>query len=1717
VGITGIFRSPADRLRRALAAAAKPQADRDRAIAELRAAIARDAHAAAQAGAADVVLDAYRLFVDLCMQQSQGDQAFAALAELRRYEGGLPVAQELALKLANDVAASEHTLAAAADVLAEAGRLQELAPALRAALDDRYPRSVALAVRLGDALAAAGEFDEAVRRYRAAAELRPDEAPRLIPKLLAIVAGSGDSASARETLGLLLFRQREYAQAAEHLAQALALGDLEMAALFDLADAYLELRQADDAAEALERLLARSANEVELVRRCERLADLRPAAGHWACCRAQRIWGDALRRQSRFEEALARYRLALDDLPHDDAAQGFAAGLVQRLVDVAARVGPGAAADAQLELGRAYGLAGSFEQALGAYSAAVRADRSALPRAARGLEALVAMAPSSLSLCLQLAELQIALGDCDAALAALEAARRQQPAERGAIVEGYRRLLAALEGQGPDAALAADRPSVLAGTLYALAEELAAAKPVEAAACLARVLAALGAAQAGRVLEHLSTLDLSAQPALGHLIAGDAHRARNEFAASLAAYRQVPLDAQTVDEVIVRLERLAEADAGRPDALMTAATARLDSGALGAGIALLQRAFARDRVATAPVIVTRLAALRQVGSCPAAGLALLADALLHLGQPEALASGIAVARALLEAAPERATEVAAKAQALQEKLGRRSKGFAEAALLQGDALAAAGKPADAALAYAGAVGHAHADKARVIALLEALTRQAPQAATAWLVLGDAHQKQVKPATAAALAAYGRALEAGPAETAAVVLERLQGVKAKAKSDEALQARLLRAEALACLQDTSAAAELARILSDAGVRACDAIDRVARLLPEAPATWLLHAEVEAARGLPEQAASWLDRTVAQSAENDAERAREAAGRLAAAFPASAAPRLALARALQRLGRSAEAARVLGDAAEAFAAARAEAVALLEGLTQATPTSDTWLARARAYAAGDNVPAALAALAQAAHDAVALPAIQERLLEIAAAHPGRADVLQALVETETRLQTSAAAQQAVAHARAWLAAAPAEADQVAGALSQTVGVLEGLGAGEDRPLQEAYLAWADALLAAQQPDEAAQQLAAILNRWPEAGGSVAERCRQALATMPALTLRLALADACLACGDCDQAVGVCAAAPERDPAACQALAERCRAVLEATQAEQPTVAARAARAIAERRALQGDAVGAADACATAAGLDGTQAEPLAGWLFDRGWDAASRRLLRYAAAAVLRDAGEATFGQALEMYRTLLEPAFEAEAPQVLQALERFPQGYLAAWQMRLDLYVRLGPGHYGPLLEALQAVVDLFGPEQAGDLLAVCARMDPREPAAYYARARVHEATLALADAAAALLDLSAALPAELPAVERAFRGLLARHPDRHELLLSLGDAYRQAQQWDAALAVYAEAQQAGEALAAGLVERYAAVLAGMPESIPARWGLARAHLTLQQPGPAAQCLDELTDLDAGQAHDAGECVSRLLQTHATCGYGWYVHGKLAYRAGEHAPAIEHLEQALAEGDLPPHALALLYDMMGRAALACGHLDRALADLRQAAALSPDDAALRRALIAVRLALLDRAIAAAQEQLAAGADPVQARLSLAELLQQRGDYAQAVAILQDALPLAGQASPIHLALARCFAGQRRHHMAAASLEAALASDELDLEARKEVLYRLAEARRRQLRYDEAIAALEQVCALDATYQNVLGLLDIVQREKVTAQAQPATLRPTSSVRLLPEGR
>ncbi len=1719
------FVKPTDRLKRAINEASRARPDRERAAVDLRSAIDRDIPAVIAAGSTDLAVEAWRTLAGLYAQINQLERAIQVAGEMQEHPFAAPMVPGIVLdlKLADSVTISEQNLLKLAGWVMEGGRLPELIPALRTAREDRFPRSAALATVLGDASLAVGNYHDASVYYHTAIDLAPSSSKlQYLPKLQVLVQVAPGDQLAQCTLGLLNMRQRDFVAATEHLAAADNLGDLETEPLFALADAYLELQRWEEGVAVLERLLQKPEAQVEIARRCEHIQTSAVSGTSVPILRTHQLWGDALRCQTRYEEALDHYRQVLDNLSGDEHGRTFAMGLLERLVPVAQGIAPNGLAECHIELGRAYLLAGQPQPAFESYVLAARTERSTISGAIIGTRRIIAIQPSMLVARLQLADWQIETGEWREALDSLEGIRHDLPQHHATTIDHYELLLARMTAGHSDEQLAGGSlGSILVSVLYALAEELATDAPDEAATCLARILALQDHAQAQNVLHHLSHLQLLKRKSVtARLTEGDAYLALQNYPAALAAYQAVEVNRETVDAVCTRLETLAWVDIRNPTALLVAAHARFDSGDFAAAVAFYRQAFQRAKDQAAPDIVQRFDSLLGDERCPIEAMDLLADALIHQGDAQSLNRALDAIQRMWQAAPDRIVEIVSKSQIVHRQAPAGSKVSARSILLLGEALVVAGRWEEAVVTLAEGVAHPKVDQQHLVELLNNLTQQAPHLPATWLTLGDAYVAQKRSAAPDSLAAYGRALDIDPIQTAQDIIDRLDHQSFGGKN--LLGARLLRGEALARTNAHSLAlAELTDILAKYRAQAVSGVERVSAWLPDIVSTWLLRAQVEAARPDPVAASVWLNRIIDDGSPSHLPHAEQILRSLCHQFPDDTTCRLAFARWLWRMELTDEAVGVLSDMVTSFPHAREQAMTMLEGMTETAPTASMWLGRARGFIADNNIPAALESLSHAVHDEMAWPVAYEHIRALHADYPERSDVLQALVHVETRSAQPELLVQAVYHARVWLDQAPAQAQQVSESALSILGVLEMLGIERDIVAKDAWVLCTDALLVNRQPAVAAVHLRTILMTWRDESSIVIDRCQQALNASDSVDIRLVLADAYLMRQQYRLVLNVFDGTSYTDSQACQEIVVRCERVITETRHETPRLAAYAARIQAEWLARQVDIHGVSQACRAAATLDPSQTATIVDWMLDHGWDGASQRTLFYEGADILRVAEHpALLSKSIDTYRAILDRDIHNEADHALVALERFPPDYWPAWQLKIEMGQRLGPSHYDQTFNAMHEVLAIFGLRHTREMLAICAQLDANVPGVHLMRADILEAENRLPEAAAALLEMQVSLPDESSRVEVALRALTDRHPTAHYLHVALGDAYRRTDQWDGAMAAYAVAQQADENLVPTLLAKYESALSALPYDVAPRWGLARAYASLEQPFDAARYIDEIIDLDPNHEQAANDFLQALVRRYPNCGHGWYVLGRMAYRSQQSPLAIDYFERAIREQGVLPESSVLLYDMLGRVYHALGEHEAALLNLRHAVALAPDQRPLREAVVSVRLAMLDRAIQIKTTELGIREPEVQTYLQIASLLQHRGHHKEAIGYLQSALQLPEPHEQIYLSLARSFVACQRYDLALASAQAAVRgyplNTHLDQAELKEALYWLAWSQYHLLEYDEALATLARLCTLDIAYLNVSALIDTIQQEKAAARYAPVPLRYVTSINLIPNG-
>lgn len=244
--------------------------------------------------------------------------------------------------------------------------------------------------------------------------------------------------------------------------------------------------------------------------------------------------------------------------------------------------------------------------------------------------------------------------------------------------------------------------------------------------------------------------------------------------------------------------------------------------------------------------------------------------------------------------------------------------------------------------------------------------------------------------------------------------------------------------------------------------------------------------------------------------------------------------------------------------------------------------------------------------------------------------------------------------------------------------------------------------------------------------------------------------------------------------------------------------------------------------------------------------------------------------------------------------------------------------------------------------------------------------------------------------------------------------------------------------------------------------------------------------------------------------------------KLAYGVGDYAHCIEYMQRALSHPDtLPDQTLGRLHFLLGQAHYTARELDLGLAEFLQAVKFLPDERDVRDVLVAIRLAQLDRAISEKEREIEQGHACLEAQIALCDLYRQRSRYGDAIQRLRQVIAGLPARHPDRsrawLELGRCFEEAGLYHLAASSLESASHEGDLDDNTHKSVLYHLALADRRLMRFDAAVAVLDQLYILDANYQNVAELVDLVRREQALAKLQSVAINPVSGAQLLRAGQ
>lgn len=1718
----------ADRLKANIAAAQKKSNNLESAINELRTGLSKEAQGAIQEGNTEVIIEAYQLLLDFYQRANQFSQAVNTLDEFRHFAFGQDEANYETGKLVQTGKLSESELVRTMEWLVEAGQEQFIAKVLPGQVDERFPRSALLAERLGDALKEVGEYHAAADRYRLAWEGRRDLGATLLPKLQSLADLAPQDQLVQETAGLVLFRERDYAQAALRLSKAMTLGELSESSLFVLADANLELRRYDGALQVIERLLKRLANPAELIRRCERLIDRHPEHDD-IYYNTIRAWGDVLKNQSNYEEALEKYQQAVEELTPQNQPDGFSILLVNRLEEVALQVPPTHTAAAFFTLAQAQLLSGNPPDALAAYQSAVKADGSMLRRVIEGVSQVVNADPKLMAARLYLADLQMEAGSRIDAFKTLEAIRHDLPALAGQSEKGYRQLLKAFERTGGDPLLARGKESAsFSGTLLALADISAPLDPKEALGYLHRDLNLFGSEHAEAILTRLGKLRLLDQaPYESRLLAGAAQLLKGDPDMAIKAYTNIPLRPDTVDEVCRGLNNVAEVDNKHANAWLAAAEARFTLHQDLLAVPFLVSAFERQPEPSAKVITQRLGSLWRSGACPPTGFTLLADAYIHQGTEDSLRTAVEVIRQGFESTVIPAPVALRQAHQVQKTAKSSPRILGQAILLAGDLYLATQQPGKAVETYMQAVHQPGLAENEVIDALVSVTRQAPDLGQAWIALAQAHRSAKKPAVDRALECYQQAVRVAPAASGKEAITELDRLTLK-EPWQNLHKKLIIAEAYARTGDSQKAIDTIQSvidefsLQEAFLGKIDEVQFLINLLPEAlphlADKHLLLAQVDIAAREYGAAASQLEAIIEPGERAQVERCEDYARKWAETYPDHPTFRLIQAQALSRLGKVDQASDVLGQVISSSPAVEARAMALLEKITKTTPNPVAWLNRAKGFVQADNVTAAIDAfgytLGSSATQQEAYSLVQ-KLAERHADHPG---VLQTLVKYETRLGGKAHLAAAIEHLEAWSQNAPEQAEQLAEQAREFIDALHQAKLGSSALAQRGYLTWCDAYQRLQDFAQQEKQLRQVFVNWPEASNIVQERCQQTLEQAESPAIRLLYADTCLARQEYASALEVCSAAPQQDRVVCMAISERCAAISHAVQPDQPELACKAEMARAELLLRCHELEAVVEACQKAMQFAPEQVPAISGWLFERGWDEDSQRKFKYRAASFLRLAGGDYLELALDSYRMILYPAFEQERPAILQALAEFPVDYLPAWLERIEINRRAGVKEYEQVFNEMRSVLEKFGVTQAPVLLEITHRMESPHPEAthpgvYQMRAEIHEAAGELTQACQALLDMQQELPHEFERLATDLNAIIDRHPEAPGLRLFCVDANCRAGYWEKAFRAGQQAQTESMDLSAELEPRYLEILDHLPGSASVRWALANTSWYLNKPDDAARYLDELTELDLSQALPAEKLLAEILARCSKCAWGWYVRGKLMFQEAWPARvnagltrAANYFETALQGEGLPEDRRILLHDMAGRSYQAVGYLPASLEHLRQAVTRDPERPEYRKALINTRLAMLDSQIDSAKTSLDTQPDSPQLISTLGNLLGQRGRWDEVVHLIQGHREIAQRNGSLLLILGRAFAAQGQYHLASIVFQDSLASDGLSQADLKEALFRLAQSLRKELRYPEAIRALERLCSIDITYQNAVHWLDAIQHEKVVSEQQAMPLQP-----------
>lgn len=1658
----------------------------------------RDA-ALSQPGGQEALVEAFGVLISLLAQSLQWDEVRARLIELRKLSFGRAAAlDQLSTLIDNKQDAPESIPLLLSDWLLEESKADEAARRLEVAVG-RLGRRPLLMERWGDALLAAGRLPDAVRCYCQVMDLAPEEAFRLENKFCTITESAPELAVAWRARGRIAYRQQDFASAIVLFEEARGRAELDPPALLELADAYIFTSRPEEACDVFECLLNQPEYYGEILQRCERILEQCP--NHW---RVFRLQGDIFTHQDRAADAVEALRKGLEAVALGSQPAEQAATFLPRLEILLEKLPE----SGEVHLARAIGLrlVGNF---LAAHSAALEARRISPeqnPLIARLFQEIVQEAPHLFDIRLDLADVQIEISALAEAQETLETALRDHPDRHTEVEQGFRHLLEVLEALGPDSTLVSTPwAPVLRKVLHVLARETAPTNPIEAVTFLSRLLI-FASEETAAIREALDSLDLlTTLPGPANLLLGDTFRIDGDLEQARCAYQAIPPGTVEFKEHLARWDLLLHADPSDWTCATSAADLCLQMGDLPCAEDYLYKAYT---IAPDPASSSILPALEERREhLSAKGTVLLADVYLQQNTPAALNQCLTVLRSLLETGI--ADKVIPRGESLRRLVATDTQLFADSSLLVGEALLAAGDPRAAFEALLPLVEHQHANLEAVACALQQVVKMAPDYAEAWLALGDVRRRLGEEGTLDALQAYEHALEVDPIRWADEVVRHADGCSSS-ETPHALAIHLLATRTWQRAGRGKAALErLTEAWRVAGVEAADEVLQHAVKLVDTPEASLLAAEVEMAQGHIADAVSWARKFLEEAPPDVLICAEALLKDMVHRFPSDVEPVILLARLLYRLGRPDEAAREVGLAQTRMPDHWERLRALLEEtLEEASREATVWLELARGHADQGEVEQAVKSLWNAIEEPTLLAEAHEILEKMAARHGDRPDLLHLMIETELRLGGRKMVWLSVEHGKKWLELAPEAADRVYAAAERAVAQMEVAKETAITRRAEAALLVARSLLTQGKVEQAAAYLRSLLERLPAASDVVVEWCRETLCAKEILPLRLLLIDVLSLRGRLKEAVEACTVIGE-GVERWQALAEKCGYLGEVAAQQSPQLAGEALRQQAQFRSLIGDSTGVAEAIRRATSHSPSLRGPLAAWLTsvvsERAWATPDLQVLLLAKGSLLREQGKKHFDEALQVIYQAGKLALPLQP--VLDELDHFPPTYLPACQTAIDLCIQAGPSAYATAFTYMRGVLERFGAEQAADLLDRCAVMDASYPEVSYMQAEILEAAERLDEAASVLLQLLRDRPDQQLQVLAGLRSIAERHPQAWRVRLALVDALLGLGDWEAGLLECERIQEHWLEAATELPPRFGAIADALPNDIRSRWGMAKAHRALGEPSLAAGWVEAVADVDPEQSNAAAAFAADLTEEYPLCSRAWFVRGKLAARAEDHVACISHMEQSLlGDGELPFSSRVALHDMLGRAYHITGELEQAAKHLLEAVRLSPDERELRDALASVRRDQLDREIAKAEAKARRKSASAADWLALGHLLRRRGYLEKAVQAFGKAAEDEALQAEGSILQAECFVDLGLLHVAAAILQRVGEEQPLGKELRKRFLYDAAQVYRRMLEFERALSLLERLSGEDPGYDNVLGLIDIVQREKAEAESQPIPLRP-----------